>query len=403
MFGYPNSSGFAIPDTYDVIIPTALNVNASNIGSGFGAGVLINSLNIAPNATLSVSSGSITSAFGVTSTTINNGRIEVSSSDNRFAEIELGAQTQGLGIGTYIITGTATSVASVRTNPFSTLDAFVGLEGPNSVIIDYDGNNILSAITNVSATGVLSLQGGTALAHQGELTNDGFIALDEFLPFPVVGSSSLTQTGGFVNHGLVDIQNNAFGTGPGGKISVSGNYLQVGGRTVVVGELQAAEIINSSGSIVLDGKLTGHLENSDLLSIGQVFEGGLGAQADSIELTSTSTLEFSWAGAGVNRYWSRLDVAGLLTLGGNLEIDVPVFDISPTDVFLFATTGSLGGAFANVASGERLFTDDGVSSFVVTYDQGGEITLSDFQQVPEPHSLLLLAAGGLGGFGRRRR
>ena len=76
--------------------------------------------------------------------------------------------------------------------------------------------------------------------------------------------------------------------------------------------------------------------------------------------------------------------------------------IGATDTFTVLTaTSSLGGAFANVASGDRLVLTGG-HSFQVDY-AGASVVLSDFLLAPEPGSASLLLPGlALLGLLRRR-
>ena len=82
--------------------------------------------------------------------------------------------------------------------------------------------------------------------------------------------------------------------------------------------------------------------------------------------------------------------------------------VTPSDTFTILTAdGTLSGAFNDVASGQRLNTIDGFGSFVVTYDDGHNVVLSDFAaaSIPEPSTfaLALLALLSLLSHGRRRR
>jgi hypothetical protein len=67
------------------------------------------------------------------------------------------------------------------------------------------------------------------------------------------------------------------------------------------------------------------------------------------------------------------------TLGGNLVVSlINGFTPASSDTFTILTTQTmLAGAFSNVASGGRLTTADGNSSFVVTYS-GNNVVLSQF-------------------------
>jgi hypothetical protein len=62
---------------------------------------------------------------------------------------------------------------------------------------------------------------------------------------------------------------------------------------------------------------------------------------------------------------------------------------------------SMSGGFLNVVNGGRVDTTDGYGSFQVNYGSG-EIILSDYESVPEPATLSLMAAAAVV-MGRRRR
>lgn len=96
--------------------------------------------------------------------------------------------------------------------------------------------------------------------------------------------------------------------------------------------------------------------------------------------------------------YDYLDVRGNVTLAGTLSLRfVNGFEgsILSTDTFTIlnaGVSGGLTGAFANVLSGQRLVTSDGLGSFEVNYGLDG-VTLSNFQAVPEPETYVLLGIG----------
>jgi hypothetical protein len=91
---------------------------------------------------------------------------------------------------------------------------------------------------------------------------------------------------------------------------------------------------------------------------------------------------------GVNpgaEYDQILQSGGLFTLHGTL--DLTVIDgaenvIIPADTFdVITSTQTLAGNFDNFFSGDRLYTSDGIGSFIVTYAGQNKVTLSDFALV----------------------
>ncbi len=75
-----------------------------------------------------------------------------------------------------------------------------------------------------------------------------------------------------------------------------------------------------------------------------------------------------------------------LTLAGNLSVTMAngfQNSITPAQTFTVLTSNSnLAGAFANVASGARLQTADGLGSFIVTYAGTRNVVLSSYQANP---------------------
>jgi len=134
---------------------------------------------------------------------------------------------------------------------------------------------------------------------------------------------------------------------------------------------------------------------------------GMGA---SLVLSSTSVLNIE-IGGGTTLFTHDTVAAGVITLGGELKLTqfngyTPDPAVSLTVVDSSFSNG-ITGTFTNIASGQRLTTTDGAGSWLVTYDPGNttsDVVISDYQPIPEPGSLGLLALGASGlMLGRRRR
>jgi hypothetical protein len=187
----------------------------------------------------------------------------------------------------------------------------------------------------------------------------------------------------------------------------------------------------NNGSLVLANGAAAQFANS--LSFTNTFLGGTGtitapavtaggtvspgnspgmlAITGDFTLLNTSVLLIELGGTTQGTQYDYLNVGGNVTLGGLLDIKfVNGFggSILATDQFTILSAGGtsgLSGAFANVASGGRLSTIDGLGSFQVNYNGVNSVTLTNFQPVPEPSTYVLLSGGLLAVYAclRRRR
>ncbi len=123
--------------------------------------------------------------------------------------------------------------------------------------------------------------------------------------------------------------------------------------------------------------------------------GGL-AITGNLSLLSGSNLSFQLGGLAQGGQYGFIGVNGSVTLGGNLVLAFANgFENSVTgaNTFTLLTASSpFSGSFANVVSGTRLLTSDGLGSFLVTY-AGSSIILSNFSTTG------LLTATFVGGTG----
>jgi hypothetical protein len=115
-------------------------------------------------------------------------------------------------------------------------------------------------------------------------------------------------------------------------------------------------------------------------------------------LSNSSVFDVELGGTAQGTEYDFVHVLSNATLGGTLSISfVNGFqtNVSSSDVFTNLTGElSLSGIFANIVSGQRLSTADGFGSFLVTYDGGQNLILSNFLLIPEPSPLMLAAVLG---------
>jgi hypothetical protein len=239
---------------------------------------------------------------------------------------------------------------------------------------------------------------------------------------------------------------NYVGIGEKGSLSLSssGIYVQTAGVTQLgQGTLNAAAVHIKGGKLTGTGTINGNLSVESgaglTLSIPQM--PALGQLAFN-ETHSTLTVNGSLAldpsvhtgitiggktpGIGTGGF-DNLVVHGPVTLTGTLDLFfnvtyrseaievifpdgsvgisvVPVYTPeyipSRTDTFTFLSADSIAGQFDNAPDGSRILTTDGFGSFMVHYASGTpsaanapitQVVLSDFQSLPEPSSMVVLA------------
>jgi len=185
-----------------------------------------------------------------------------------------------------------------------------------------------------------------------------------------VSTNTITVGNGSVANRLVVA---AGGTVQAPTVNVE-NGNSVSGSGAIVGDVATAGTVapgNSAGTLTIDGHLT---------------------------MTGTASLDIELGGLVQGTDYDFLHVLTNATLDGALRLSfLNGFQatITSNDVFTILTADdSLLGAFDNVASGSRLETWDGHGSFLVTYNDGNNLVLSNFS-VPEPSTACLLALGGV--------
>ncbi len=316
---------------------------------------------------------------GISGTITNTGSILIDSGGS-ITSLELNNAPNGsttlTGAGTVTLAGVNARVddgdANLRTliNTGGHTIQGRGNVGADTINVDNAAGGTLLA--NVSGE-TLAIRVQDAFSNAGTLraTNGG----------------TLTANRGFTNEGTITIDN-------GGGINFTGTVTNgVSGRIQGDDDSFAAGIGASAG-IVSNGVIAPGVPASP----GSPAFGFLNLVA-AVELGDTSLLEFEIGGDTTGVSFDYLSVWGGLELGGNLSVAVVNgFTPAETDRFQIIhtpATDALTGAFANVASGATMLSQDGLWEFTVTYGDGA-VELSNFVLIPEPASVsILLAVSGL--------
>lgn len=194
----------------------------------------------------------------------------------------------------------------------------------------------------------------------------------------------------FTNAGTLNLQ--------GGHIYFNSTFTNTGSIAFSNGaQLHASSPLTFGASSPLSG--TGTIHGS-VTAAGQIAPGNSPGRlhiTGTLSLLSTSTLLIELGGNVQGTDYDYLQVGGTATLAGNLSltfINGYASIVDSTKTFTVLTSAGLTGAFANIGTGQRLITTDGLGSFLVTYGSGtNSLVLSQFQAIPEPSTYAMLALG----------
>ena len=317
--------------------------------------------------------------------------------------------------GTYANDGTLNINGTGSTTQLKVSGGTVILGGTGAITLsDRTANRIIG----VASTDVLELSSGQSLSGAGQigansmgLINRGIINANAINTLNI----NLTGTAAFTNEGTL----RATGTGglvftealtntdtlevlTGSKATITGNYVQTLGSTLVDGILDPTGLVDiQGGSLFGSGTIKADVTNAGFLFPGS--SPGLLTIDGALTLQSTSLLTFELGGTLQGSQYDSINVLGGLNLNGDIDIlfiDGFQSTISGSDNFILMNALTLEGAFNTVSNGSR-FDITGGYSFILNYGVGSpfsatQVVLTDFV-IPEPSTYALwLGLGSLG-------
>ena len=357
---------------WSVLLPSPLSVGKGGAGrlNITGGGRVINSVGFIGEEN---GGQGVLSVFGANSAWIGSGTLFVGADGEAVVEIGAGGLVQAAGV-------------------------FIGASAGGFGNILVDGANAKLTSTGAlsigrQGTGVLNLRSG------GRVTNSSLARIAESAgstgTVTVSGSGSQWTIDGRLEIGGFPGDNGGLGTlrvQPGGTVSVAehtalfaGDQLILEGGTFGASEIRfngggtfswtsgtlhvglyPLNLVTPSGGILAPGNSVGqtHILGNYQQSPGGILEIEIGGPA-SADLVATD---------------------GVALLAGSLQLKLlDGFAPSQASTFTIFDSRGINGAFANIASGQRLATSDGNGSFLVHYGSGSpfdpdQIVLSSFLQ-----------------------
>lgn len=383
-----------------------LNITNSGITVGSG-GALGSVVNVASGVTINQTASTANTinsdgrlvlsggTFNTTGNLTNNGEVQLSSS----------LTTLG-GSGTFINNSTVLGTGRIEKNLTNNAAGSIQVTGNDRLVFNGTTNSnagridatnggqieFRNALTNVASTGLITGRDATLRFNAG-LTNNGSMAfsngtMDVFGDIQQNVGGRITISGGGVLNFYDDVTiapgaNSVQASASGGIVSSAvffGSYnggITGGGTAFIEGDHRPG---NSPGLVSFGG---------------DVFYGGL------------STLHAELGGLSRGSQYDAIDVNGVVSLAGNLEIDlINGFVPTPGNTFLLidnAGTDAVVGTFVGLAEGATFQADGAFFQISYTGGTGNDVVLTS--AVPEPGTIALfgLIAGGGVGWWRWRR
>ncbi|HEU0210149.1 MAG TPA: dockerin type I domain-containing protein [Candidatus Udaeobacter sp.] len=305
-----------------------------------------------------------------------------------------GSHTLSGGQWSIDVSGDDTATATLRfpNADIRTLsNAIITLRGAGASIQDsLTGLNGLRNLQGIQGGNLTSGGTLTITPNGGTFTNDGGVhTIDDGAHVTIDGNLSVINGGTLTINAPTD--NNSTILTVNGSTLMAGTNQDMGGQPgVTTIHATEAHFINGieyrgaaltgTGTVYADILFTQNAHLQPGHSPGQLTFVG------NVNLDNSTTTEIQIGGTSPGDQFDQINQSGgLFTLGGTLDlsvIDGAENSITSSDTFDIITSSQmLAGNFDNVISGERLYTSDGIGSFIVTYTEQDKVTLSDFALV----------------------
>ena len=325
--------------------------------------ILLNQSGLSPSftniGTINVGTGR---TFGVTGGSLTNGIGGTISGQGALTLANVTAAFGGGAPATEFLTATASNLSFVN-------DASVGTatwDFTNAVVAD-DGAIITipaGATVSLNASSLLApvVNNGSLLVSAASEMNDLTTGSTSFIRVGSTagGTTTLTQNGGFVNNGVLEMTNLAAGANLA-RVLVQNGTLQnapSGLIQTLAGSAGGGRVIETTGggNFENDGTLTVHASAAGTLTL--VLSGGF---------ITTGTINLEVGGPVAGTDFDRIAVSGNTTLGGTLNVALINAFTPPAAssyLLLAQSAGTSGGTFATVNL-------PGVFTQTPTYAAGG--------------------------------
>jgi len=269
-----------------------------------------------------------------------------------------------------------------------------------------------SALTFNTGSNITTNQGSVILDGAGSSFNRLTTALNNNQgSLTLKNDRDLTTAGAYTNSGTTRVEDSTtvMTIGTGGSAA----YTQIAGETVLVGgAIIDASVFNlNGGELRGNGTIVCSVVTGGTNTIAPGLSPGVLTIDGDLTLSTGSALSMEIDGLTQGTLYDYLDVNGIATLAGILELDLDnIFDdtLVGTEIFTLLTANSaILGSFSNVASGSRL-TVGNQGSFAIHYGAGSafgssNVVATDFIVVPEPSRAILLMLGLASTLLRRKR
>ena len=373
-------SGATLQDDSGVEQLTVGSTNA--IGSLNNAGILTWGTGSANTLTLDLNSGNKNTS-PATFTQTNSGTINLMGGGTFAIDDGKHGDTVAFsGGGTINLTGGTITLTNLPTTPKATFSNVDNTISGYGAITDLNLSNGTGGTINVTGGTLTVTPDASGFTNQGALT--------------IANGATLTMSG--TSAGFTQSNSNATTTiAAGGNFTMgSQGWKQNGGTTMVNGTLSstAAGVSITKGTFEGTGTVNGNVT----MSAGTITPGAQtpsGADTLSIngafDMTGGTFTEL--IGSGGN---GELDVDGLVTLGGSLNITLLTgFDPTPGTTYEIIDPSGLSGEFSNTGTIDGSTFNDGTEEWELVYNPSGDPDGVELEAVatPEPGDISMLSVG----------